>query len=179
MAYPESHGSCGGNVGERMIPLIKASSMGFSVLYNSGLAERINAISPNAVKNKISVVMTIGDCDLRKPRISSLCFVYDHTTRPIKKARASSMPPASFWAKPSDASSQKTYPQINNPTVRENINPRSASAGRSRNASGKVNQPSALTSRYQRRNEIMAGEGKMFRKQDQLQSPKQRRRHPD
>jgi len=48
---------------------MKANSIGFSVLVNSGLAERTKARKANAMKNKISVVMMSDVLDLIKSTI--------------------------------------------------------------------------------------------------------------
>ena len=44
-------------MGERKMPLMKASSIGVSVPVKSELAERTKARNAKAMKNKISVVM--------------------------------------------------------------------------------------------------------------------------
>src|SRR5258706_12507677 len=175
MAYPESHGSCGGNTGERIMPLMKASSIGFSVLVNSGLAERTKAINPKAIRKRISVVRTSARLDLIKSIMEVLWPANIQTLNPTSKASASNMPPISFCAIPNEANSQKIYPQINSPMVRESVKPRSASAGKSRYANGNVSQCKIVRRIYQARNAVISVmEARTFQ-QDQAQSPRQKR----
>src|SRR6266498_5124735 len=121
MAYPDSHGSCGGNVGECRIALMNATSIHFSppAVVISGLLARANAMKPNAIRKRTSVVIIRNFFSLSH---AMSCVVlggdgvkYAHALNPATTNNPSNRPPISFWAMPRDANNQKTYPQANRP----------------------------------------------------------------
>ena len=75
---------------------------------------------------------------------------------PMSGSRPNRMPLTLLNDSPSEVRSQNTYAHINNPAARASEKPRSASAGKSRNANGNVSQPSSVRMRYQVMNAVMA-----------------------
>src|SRR5574341_1753696 len=112
MAYPESHESCGGKVGERRMALMNINSMGFSALSSSGLPARMKARKAKDSRKRISITNTKRRCCLSHDLSSNLRpAVLDSATnkyerlKPPRTRKPNRIPPTLFCVKPSEVQS--------------------------------------------------------------------------
>lgn len=164
MAYPESQGSCGGNVSDLRMELINAISIGFSVYAASGFAARTRVQRVNRVKKTISVTrMKRQFCLIQAPKSFHLLFLISNTEKRINNPKAVRTPPRSFCRTPSEHSSQKANPQTRRLIGRISAYPRLPRRGKNRNAIGNENTPINVITKYQFRNARISFKQTSFR----------------